>query len=199
LKGIVGLLKPIDGRVVLTGARHGRAAYLPQQARIDFNFPLDVGEFVALGLWRRIGAFRGLSAADREAVAAALHAVGLEGFERRQIGTLSGGQMQRALFARVLVEDCDLILLDEPFSAIDARTLVDLMKVIERWRAEQRTVVIVLHDLDLVKSRFPTVLMLAREKIAYGETGKVMTAEMLKRADALAESWDESAPFCERV
>lgn len=199
LKGIAGLLKPIDGRVVISGARGGRAAYLPQQARIDQTFPMSIGEFVALGLWRRIGPFRALSAADRGMVAGALHAVGLEGFEKRQIGALSGGQLQRVLFARVLVEDSDLILLDEPFSAIDSRTLTDLMGIIDRWRAEQRTVIAVLHDLDLVRSRFPMTLLLAREKVAFGPTCDVLTPETLKRADALAEGWDESAPFCERV
>lgn len=199
LKGIAGLLKPIEGRIVVTGARQGRAAYLPQQARIDQTFPMNVGELVALGLWRRIGLFGALSAEDRQVVAGALHAVGLHGFEKRQIGTLSGGQMQRVLFARVLVEDSDLILLDEPFSGIDARTLTDLMGVIDRWRAEQRTVVAVLHDLDLVKARFPTTLLLAREKVAYGATRDVLTSETLKRANTLAEGWDETAPFCERV
>jgi zinc/manganese transport system ATP-binding protein len=199
LKGIAGLLKPLEGRVLITGARQGRAAYLPQQARIDQSFPINVGELVSLGLWRRIGLFGALKAADREVVAGALQAVGLEGFEKRQIGTLSGGQMQRVLFARVLVEDSDLILLDEPFSGIDQRTLADLMGVIDRWRAEQRTVVAVLHDYELVRSRFPMTLVLAREKVAFGPTDEVLTRETLKRADALAEGWDETAPFCERV
>ena len=199
LKGIAGLLKPLEGRVLVSGSRQGRAAYLPQQARIDQTFPMNVGELVALGLWRRIGHFGAPTRTDRETVAGALHAVGLDGFDKRQIGTLSGGQLQRVLFARVLVEDSDLILLDEPFSGIDARTLADLMAVIDRWRAEQRTVVAVLHDLDLVRKRFPTALLLAREKVAFGPTDEVLTPEKLKRANALAEGWDESAPFCERV
>lgn len=154
LKGIVGALKPLEGKIEIDSATRRRMAYLPQQALIDRSFPITVEDFVALGLWKRFGAFRGLDAKALTEVCAALSAVGLEGFEKRTIDALSGGQMQRILFARVLVEDSPLILLDEPFTAIDARTAVDLMALIERWHGQKRTVIAVLHDLNIVKERF---------------------------------------------
>ena len=102
-----------------------------------------------------------------------MEAVGLSGFERRSIDTLSVGQFQRVLFARLLLQDADLVLLDEPFAAIDSKTVADLMRVIERWRDEKRTVVAVLHDLDQVKREFPHTLLLAREpQRAGGEGGR---------------------------
>ena len=96
--------------------------------------------------------------ADRQqgsrAIEAAIAAVGLTGFEQRTIGTLSGGQMQRMLFARLLLQDAKLIVLDEPFTAIDAKTSADLLNLVRRWHSEQRTVLAALHDIDLVKAPF---------------------------------------------
>lgn len=94
---------------------------------------------------------------------------------------------------RVLVQDAPLVVLDEPFASIDARTTADLMDLITRWRGEQRTVLVVLHDLDLVRARFPNVLVLAREVIAWGETKAVRTPASLRTARAVAECWEEDA------
>ena len=127
----------------------------------------------------------------------AIESVGLGGFERRPIDTLSVGQFQRVLFARLLLQDADLVLLDEPFAAIDAKTVADLMQVIERWRSEQRTVVAVLHDLDQVRRDFPNTLLLARELVDAGPTARVLSAENLLRARAMAEAWDEHADACD--
>ena len=192
LKGIVGTLTPLGGSVVRGAAE---IAYLPQSAEIDKSFPATVAELIGLGLWKRRGLFSGLSAADRDQLAAALRAVGLAGFAERPIDTLSGGQMQRALFARVLVQDAPLVLLDEPFSAIDERTVADLMALIEHWHREGRTVIAVLHDFDLVRRHFPQTLLLAREPIGWGATSSVLTAENLQRARAMPEAWDEHAPW----
>ena len=126
----------------------------------------------------------------------ALSAVGMEGFEKRSIDTLSGGQLQRALFARVLVQDADLILLDEPFNAIDARTLGDLIALIKRWHGEERTVLVVVHDLDLVREHFPQALLLARRPVAWGEARKTLAPENLLRARRFHEAWDENARWC---
>jgi zinc/manganese transport system ATP-binding protein len=123
--------------------------------------------------------------------------VGLGGFERRPIDTLSVGQFQRVLFARLLLQDADLVLLDEPFAAIDAKTVVDLMAVIQCWRDEKRTVVAVLHDLDQVRRDFPNSLLLARELVASGPTARVLSADNLLRARAMAEAWDERAGACD--
>lgn len=198
LKGIVGLLEPIHGRIEIEGLRRREISYLPQNAHIDRAFPISVEEMACLGLWSRSGAFGGISHQQREMVARAISAVGLEGFEQRTLDTLSGGQLQRVLFARVLVQDSPLILLDEPFNAIDANTAADLMTLIERWHSEKRTVVAVMHDLELARERFPNALLLAREKVAWGETPEVLTAANLLKARTMSECWDENAPWCER-
>jgi zinc/manganese transport system ATP-binding protein len=132
----------------------------------------------------RIGSFRGLRAADRARVEQALAAVGLAGFEQRWLGELSAGQVQRVLFARVLLQDAGLILLDEPFNAIDARTTADLLALLQRWRTRARTVIAVLHDLEQVREHFDQVLLLARERVAWGPTAEVLRAEHLFRRAA---------------
>ncbi len=198
IKGIVGSLKPLEGTVQLTELARNRIAYLPQQADIDRTFPINVFDFVSLGLWSRLGAWRAIDGKGRTLVERAIAAVGLTGFEERTIDVLSGGQLQRVLFARVLVQDSPLILLDEPFTAIDAKTAADLMGLIERWHTETRTVLVVMHDLNLVKERFPEALMLARELIAWGKAQDVVTPGNLLKARAMSEAWDEAAPWCNR-
>jgi zinc/manganese transport system ATP-binding protein len=198
LKAVSGHLSPLQGRVEIAGGRRGRVAYLPQAAEIDRSFPLAVYDLVAMGLWDRAGLLGGIGRRDRAAIEAAIAAVGLAGFERRVIGTLSGGQMQRALFARLLLQDARLILLDEPFTAIDAKTAADLLDLVRRWHAEERTVVAVLHDLDMVRRAFPQTLLIAREPVAWGETGTVLAPENLLRARRMIEAHDPDAVACAR-
>jgi len=197
LKGIAGTLHPLGGRIALAGSR-SKVAYLPQAMDIDRSFPLTVYDLVAMGLWRRVGLFGGIGKSDRTRIEQALAAVGLTGFERRAIGTLSGGQMQRALFARLLLQDADIILLDEPFTAIDAKTTADLLDLVRRWHREKRTVIAVLHDLDTVKRIFPETLLIAREPIAWGATEEVLAPDNLLRARRMIEASDPDAHFCER-
>lgn len=191
LKGIMGLLTPIGGSI----ERSGEIAYLPQSAEIDRSFPATVSELVGLGLWRKRGAFHALDSRDRQQITAALHAVGLDGFARRPIDTLSGGQMQRALFARVLLQDAPIVLLDEPFAAIDERTVAHLVALIAQWQREGRTIIAVLHDHEFVRRHFPQTLLLAREAIAWGATEAALNHDNLERARAMPEAWDDQAPW----
>ena len=195
LKGIVGTLKPLEGHI---GLPSDRIAYLPQAAEIDRSFPLSVYDLVAMGLWSRSGLFGGISRRNRTRIEEALAAVGLTGFERRPISTLSGGQMQRALFARLLLQDAPVILLDEPFTAIDAKTTADLLDLVRRWHDEARTVVAVLHDLDMVKRIFPQTLLIAREPVAWGKTPEVLSPENLLKARRMVEAHDPHADVCHR-
>jgi zinc/manganese transport system ATP-binding protein len=117
----------------------------------------------------------------------------IDRFEERPIGTLSGGQMQRALFARLLLQDARVIVLDEPFNAIDTKTVADLCALVQRWHGEKRTVIAALHDLELVKTMFPEALLLAREPVAWGPTKDVLTAENLLKARRMCEAFDENA------
>lgn len=198
LKAMVGALRPLDGRVTLHGLTAADIAYLPQQAEIERDFPIDVLDTVLLGHWRRVGLFRSIGRALMQQAEEALAAVGLSGFERRPIAALSAGQFQRVLFARLLLQDARLILLDEPFTAIDARTTADLLDVVRRWHGERRTVVAVLHDLEQVRSHFPDTLLLAREPVAWGSTADALAPANLIRARAMAESWDDKAALCRR-
>ncbi|HEX5697136.1 MAG TPA: ATP-binding cassette domain-containing protein, partial [Rhodoferax sp.] len=127
---------------------------------------------------------------------AAIHNVGLEGFEERTVGSLSSGQFQRVLFARLLMQDADLILLDEPFNAMDSRTTAALLDLVRQWHAQGRTVVAVLHDDAQVRAYFDQTVLLARELVAWGDTDQVLTEANLQRARALAEAWDDSADIC---
>ena len=195
-RGLAGILKPLAGSIDLGGLDIRDIAYLPQTADIDRTFPISVFDFVGTGLWRATGFFGGMGKVARDKIAQALAAVGLNGFENRSIGTLSGGQMQRMLFARVLLQDARLIVLDEPFNAIDAKTSADLLALVQRWHAEGRTVLAALHDMDLVRANFPETLLLARGPVAWGATAQVLTAENLAEARRMCEAFDDGAAAC---
>lgn len=194
-RGVVGLIKPLAGTIRRSLDAHD-IAYLPQSAEIDRTFPISVFDFAATGLWRRTGPLGGIGAEGRHEVARALAAVGLTGFENRAIGTLSGGQTQRLLFARVLLQDASLIVLDEPLNAVDVSTSADLLDLMRRWHAEGRTVLAALHDFDLVRAHFPETLLLARGLVAWGPTSQVMTADHLATARAMCEAFDDTAAAC---
>jgi zinc/manganese transport system ATP-binding protein len=196
LKGITGILHPLGGRIERGSLKTSQLAYLPQQAEIDRSFPITVLDTVAFGLWHHIGMFGGIEKEQWRQARQALAAVGLDGFEDRPIGNLSAGQFQRVLFARLLLQDCPVILLDEPFTAIDARTTADLLDVIQRWHTENRMIIVVLHDLDQVRASFPKTLMIAREPIGWGDTLEILTSENLQRARRMSEAWDEAAKVC---
>ena len=196
LKGVTGSLAPLEGRIDTRGKRAEDIAYLPQQSEIDRTFPITVIDLVSMGLWREIGAFGRVRRAQKTRVEEAIASVGLTGFERRAIGSLSGGQMQRALFARLLLQDAELVLLDEPFTAIDAKTMADLVAVIQTWHSEGRTVLAVLHDHDLVGTHFPQTMMLARELVAHGPTETVLTAENHFKARQMCEACASTPHIC---
>ena len=195
-KGLVGAIEPLAGAIERNGFKPEEIAYLPQVAEVDRTFPINVYDLVAMGLWRIKGPFGGVGRKDRDTVERAIEAVGLTGFEQRAIGTLSGGQMQRTLFARLLLQDAPVIVLDEPFAAVDAKTAGDLLALVRRWHDEKRTVLAALHDIELVKATFPQALLLAREPIAWGATGEVLTPENIAKARRMCEAFDDEAIAC---
>jgi zinc/manganese transport system ATP-binding protein len=197
LKAIAGLL-PVTAGEIRFGIDRRAVAYLPQVVDVDRSFPLRVLDVVDFGHWRKIGALRRLANADRAARVAAIAAVGLAGLEHQPIGHLSVGQFQRVLFARLMVQEAALILLDEPFNAVDQKTTVDLMQVVRTWQDEGRTIIAALHDLEQVKREFPDALLMARELVAWGPPRLVLSDENLARARALAASWTDPAAICAR-
>jgi len=191
IKAMAGLLRPADGLIQPAGLGGGGIAYLPQHAEIERRFPISVIQSVLLGHWPRIGWARPVTRELREGAQRALAAVGLAGFERRPVETLSAGQFQRVLFARLIVQDAGLILLDEPLAAVDWPTSEDLLRLIVSWQREGRTVAAVLHDLDQVRAYFPETLLLARERIAWEPTREALMPQNLRRARHISETWSD--------
>lgn len=193
-KGIMGQLRALEGRVDLQGVKRREIGYLPQQSELEAAFPISVLDTVCLGQWRQAGLFRRWR---QQAARQALERVTLAGFEQRPIGTLSRGQLQRVLFARLLVQDASVILLDEPFTAMDACTTSALLDLVLEWQQEGRTIIAILHDLEQVRIHCPATLILARNPVAWGDTAAVLNAENMQRTQRMSEAWDENAPLCE--
>jgi zinc/manganese transport system ATP-binding protein len=193
LKAIAGILRPHGGRIDYDGATQRTFAYLPQSDDVDRAFPISVGEFVAFGAWHGFGAFSPVLGTLRDDIRQALATVGLEDADERPIGALSVGQFRRVLFARLALQRAAVLLLDEPFAGIDATTTVDLLRLVEEWHSEGRTIVAVLHDLSQVRRHFPSGVLLARRCIAAGNTAAVLTASNLAQAGFAAADADVDA------
>ena len=182
LNVLSGLVRPSRGDVVCPARDRHRMAYLQQQTELDRDFPVTVAELVGLGLWRSFGAFRTPPRAVTDRVVEAVEAVGLLDSIHRRIGELSVGQLRRAFFARLLLVDAEVMLLDEPFAAVDMRTVESLLALVARWHQEGRTIIAVMHEFDQVRAHFPSALLLARSPIAWGETSTVLNQDNLAKA-----------------
>lgn len=194
LRTLAGELSPMSGHVQGLPAR---VAYLPQRCSLDVTFPVTVWEMVAMGLWHRMGAMGGMTVAMQQECAAALDQVGLTGFEERQVDALSGGQLQRALFARLALQDAALVLLDEPFAAVDAPTKTQLLDVLKHWQMQGKTVLTVTHDLAQAAEHFPSTLLLARQWAEFGPSRAVIST-FWHRAIQMPGPFDQDAPVCVR-
>lgn len=193
VRAMLGLQRQTRGAVRLDGATRAEIGYLPQRAEIDRNFPISVLDLVQMGHWRRVGWFGRLPPEATRRSIAAIEAVGLGPQVHAPIVTLSAGQLQRALFARVIVRDAGLIVLDEPFDAVDARTTTELMQLVATWHRDGRTVIAVVHDLQQARTQFEDALLLARDVIAWGAAAQVLTPENLVKARLRLEAADDDA------
>jgi len=182
LNVLSGLARPNRGEVVCPARGRRQMAYLQQQTELDRDFPVTVAEIVGLGLWRDFGAFRAPPRVVADRVAEAVGAVGLLDQLNRRIGELSAGQLRRTFFARLLLLEAEVMLLDEPFAAVDTRTVDVLLALMARWHTEGRTIVAVMHEVSQVRAHFPSTLLLARSPIAWGDTSAVLTADNLAQA-----------------
>ena len=185
LKGMLGII-PHEGHAFIDDKEMKKSlkkvAYVEQKIHIDYNFPIKVKECVSLGLYPSIPLFHTLKAKHWEKVAEALEIVGLSDYADRQISQLSGGQFQRVLIARCLVQDADYILLDEPFVGIDSVSEEIIMNTLRDLKKAGKTVLIVHHDLGKVPHYFDQVLLLNKELIAFGPTKETFTQANLKQA-----------------
>src|SRR5690606_3286067 len=182
IKGMMGRMNPLKGSIVLGRGVARQMACLPQAAELDLSFPISTFDLVALGAWHRMGAWRGVDAQGVAAVEDVLRLVGLSGAAQVPIDALSGGQLQRALFARLMLRQAQVILLDEPFAAVDHATTEDLLALLQAWHGEGRTIIAVLHDLDMVRAYFPQTLLLAGQVVGWGPTEQVLSTENLHLA-----------------
>lgn len=190
LKTLLGIQKPEKGNITFGGFCPCDVAYLAQQNQLDRRFPLTVGDTVSMGLFREVGVFQKYTKTQREKMREALEKVGLASFAKTPLQALSGGQFQRVLFARLILQNAPVIFLDEPFTGVDAQTINDLMKLLHAWVEEGRLVIAVLHDLDLVQDYFPQTLLLARHFHKWGPTSKVLTKQNMVEALAASRSWE---------
>src|SRR5690606_7053096 len=175
LKVLAGMVRPTSGGVKCNGLSMKDIAYLPQQADIDRTFPLTVCDVVAFGLCQKKGFFSRLTLYSKDLIMGALEEVGMADCAHRSLDTLSGGQFQRVLLARLSLQEASVILLDEPFAAIDRYTIDDVMSLIHRWHGQGRSIIVVCHDLDLVRDHFPNTLLLARRCLGWGKTEDILT------------------------
>ena len=172
-KGIV----TIDDKV--SKEQLSNVAYVEQKIKIDYTFPIKVRECVSLGIYPKIGLFKKLKKEDWKKVDDALKLVGLEEYSNRQISELSGGQFQRVLIARCLVQEAKYIFLDEPFIGIDSVSEEIIMNTLRKLRDNGHTILIVHHDLRKVHAYFDEVLLLNKKLISYGSTKETFTRENL--------------------
>jgi zinc/manganese transport system ATP-binding protein len=182
LQALCGALPVASGRIDRGGLDARAIALLAQEFRLDRSFPIDCQDVVALGWTARLGLFRRIGRAEYAAVDRALALVGLRGIGRQPVNTLSAGQFQRVLFARTIIRDASIVLLDEPFTAVDAATEADLMAIVRDWHRQGRTIIAVLHDLDLIRAEFPDTLLLEPDAPVWGGTDTILTARAVRGA-----------------
>lgn len=187
-KSIMGFLTPTAGRVFVEGVpvreaqKRGRLAYMPQAEEVDWNFPVSVGDVVMMGRYGFMNFLRNPRQRDRDAVLASLERVGMATLQTRQISELSGGQRKRAFLARALAQEAQIMLLDEPFTGIDAKTEETIIELLRELRDEGRTIVICTHDLASIGSFCDDVALINRTVLTYGPLETTFTPENIARA-----------------
>lgn len=186
IKAIMGLLPLTGGEVRIYGKTYKEQrsiiGYVPQRESVDWDFPTNALDVVLMGRYGRLGWFKRPSSKDREFAYHCLEKVGMSDFANRQISQLSGGQQQRVFLARSLAQDAKIYFMDEPFVGVDAATEKAIIQILNELKAQQKTVLVVHHDLQTVQEYFDWLIMLNLRQIATGPTQEVFTAENLQKA-----------------
>jgi manganese/zinc/iron transport system ATP- binding protein len=199
LRAALGLVPADAGQALIEGrpARQAldRVAFVPQASAVDWDFPITVREVVEMGRYRRAGWVRRLRRDDRAAVDRSLEHVGMGPYARRQIGQLSGGQRQRVFLARALAQEAQLLLMDEPFAGVDARTQAALLDLLGEVRDDGRGVVVVHHDLATVREAFDWALVLNVRAVACGPVAQALAPEHVRRAYGAAPEREDALPW----
>lgn len=181
-QSIVGTLQPNKGSINVYGYEpdsHICIAYVPQRSQIDWTFPVSVRDVVMMGRIGQIGFFRWPKQRDWEIVDRCLSRVNASHLAEQQIGQLSGGQQQRVFIARALAQEADILLMDEPFSGLDAPNHDAILEILSSLRKDSVTVLVATHDLNLAAAHFDLILLLNGRVIAFGPAGDVLTEQNL--------------------
>ena len=179
LKTLLGLQPALKGAVTWQGEGAPTRAYLGQTDEFDSQFPIRVRDLVAMGAWHGLGFWSHVNGAKQQAVEDALAQTKITSIADQPLHECSAGQLQRCLFARAIVQDAPLLLLDEPFTAMDQTTQANLLEIIESWRQQGRGQIIVLHDLNAVRALTDTVLLIGQGESCFGKTQEVLTKDNL--------------------
>lgn len=186
LKALLGIVKPLSGNVRFFGKPFKKVkekiAYVPQKRSIDWDFPITVFDVVLMGRYGKLRGLKWYTKADKKAARRILEQLEMADLADRQINTLSGGQQQRLFIARALLQEGEILLLDEPFAAVDKATEEILMTLLRRLRDEGKTILVVHHDLNTAPDYFDQVILLNTSLVAYGPVKETLTPENLARA-----------------
>lgn len=185
-KALVGLLPLRQGRVLIHGLPLGHhldcVAYIPQREEVDWKFPVTASDVVMMGRYGTLGWLKRPGKSDRAVVMRSLEQMGIANLARAPIGELSGGQQQRIFLARALAQEPHILLMDEPFTGVDASTQEATLMLLDQLKAEHVTVMVSTHDLNLANARFDRVLLINRRVIAYDEASHVFTPDAVTQA-----------------
>ncbi|MEM1201123.1 MAG: ABC transporter ATP-binding protein [Pseudomonadota bacterium] len=188
IKTILGTLSPVTGQLTWPGGKPETIAYLGQQTEFDRRFPIRVRDLAAMGAWSGLGLAGRIDAACQARIQAALERTGTLEIADMPLYKLSAGQLQRALFARTMVQDASLILLDEPFTAVDQSTEAALLSLIDEWAGEGRTIILVLHDLTAVLEHCTSALLVGDGRTRFGAPTETLTPSNLVALKYMSES-----------
>lgn len=185
-KAILGLTDITTGRVAIDGMdiedTKTMLAYIPQRNDVDWSFPAIVMDIVLMGRYPHKSLFQRINQEDKDIASAAMEELGIYHLRERQISELSGGQQQRVFIARALCQQADIFLFDEPFVGVDIITEEHIIKVLKRLAAENKTLLVVHHDLSTVKAYFDQCILLNQRLISYGPTDEVFNDENISKA-----------------
>ncbi len=185
IKAVLDLVPKVSGSVRFFGApyrkQRGRVGYVPQRETVDWDFPIDALQVVAMGLYRKIGWFRPVTRLYRDMAWEALRRVGMGDYAHRQISQLSGGQQQRVFLARALVQDADVYLMDEPLAGVDAASEQAIIGILRELRSRGKTALVVHHDVQTVEEYFDHVILMNMRIVAAGPAHEVFTPDNLRK------------------
>lgn len=186
IKAILNLIKVKQGQVDYDGKSiksvQKSIAYVEQRKDLDLTFPIDVFDLVLTGTYGKLGLFKNPGKTEKQASREALKQVSLSEFSKRQIGNLSGGQLQRVFVARAIVQQAEIIILDEPFVGIDLQSETAIMSILKQWRDAGKTIIVIHHDLNKVTKYFDDLVVLNHGIVDFGPTKEVYNPQNIERA-----------------